>query len=59
VSFARESRAAGDSANTTGGLSTPARLTLDTTVVVGSGRVVLVTYDEEREQLVVRDRSVR
>lgn len=59
VSFARESRAVGDSAIAPGGLSTPARLTLDTTVAVASRRVVLVTYDEEREQLVVRDGSLR
>jgi hypothetical protein len=59
VTFARESRAVGDSAIAMGGLSTPAHLTLDTTVVVASRRVVLVTYDEEREQLVVRSGSVR
>jgi hypothetical protein len=59
VTFARDARAVGDSAIATGGLTTPARLTLDTTLSVGSRRVVLVTYDEEREQLVVRDGSVR
>jgi len=59
VTFARESRAVGDSAIAAGGLSTPARLILDTTIAVGSRRVVLVTYDEEREQLVVRDGPVR
>lgn len=59
VTFARESHAVGDSAIATGGLRTPAHLTLDTTVAVASRRVVLVTYDEEREQLVVRDGSER
>lgn len=39
------------------GLSTPARLALDTVVAVGARRIALVTYDEEREQLVLRDRS--
>ncbi len=39
------------------GLSTPARLVLDTVVTFAARRIVLVTYDEEREQLVLRDRS--
>ena len=44
-------------AETAGALATPARLTLDTTFTLGSRRIVLVTYDEEREQLVVRGGS--
>lgn len=56
ITFARESGAAGDSVIALGGLNTPARLTLDTTVTAGSRRVVLVTYDEERGQWVLRDR---
>ena len=39
--------------------ATPPRLALDTTVALGARRVVLVTYDEEREQLVVRGGSER
>jgi len=38
-------------------LSTPPRLALDTTLSLAPHRVLLVTYDEEREQLVVRDGS--
>lgn len=56
VTFTREGSAPADS---TGALATPARLSLDTTVTLGSRQVVLVTYDEEREQLVVRGGSVR
>jgi hypothetical protein len=59
LSFTREGNAPADSTATPGALATPARLTLDTTVTLGSRRVVLVTYDEAREQLVVRDGSVR
>lgn len=40
-------------------LATPPRLTLDTTLTLDARRVVLVTYDEAREQLVVRDGSSR
>ncbi|HTR21407.1 MAG TPA: hypothetical protein VMH88_11195 [Gemmatimonadales bacterium] len=39
------------------GLSTPPRLALDTVVALYPRRIILVTYDEEREQLVLRDRS--
>jgi len=35
-------------------LEMPEGLALDTTLVLDAGRVVLVTYDEERRQLVVR-----
>lgn len=56
VSFTREGAAPADTA---GVLATPARLTLDTTLSLGSRRIVLVTYDEEREQLVVRGGSGR
>lgn len=56
VTFTREGSAPAD---TSGVLATPARLTLDTTVTLGSRRVLLVTYDEEREQLAVRGGSVR
>ena len=59
LSFTREGTPPADSTTTSGALATPARLTLDTTVTIGSRRVVLVTYDEERERLVVRDGSVR
>jgi hypothetical protein len=59
LSFTREGTAPADSTAVPGGLATPARLSLDTTVTLGSRRVVLVTYDEEREQLVVRDGSRR
>lgn len=41
------------------GPATPPRLALDTTVELGFRRIVLVTYDEEREQLVVRRGSPR
>ncbi|HEY6110856.1 MAG TPA: hypothetical protein VIV56_18285 [Gemmatimonadales bacterium] len=54
VSFTREGAAPADTA---GALATPARLTLDTTLTLGARRIVLVTYDEEREQLVVRGGS--
>lgn len=37
--------------------ATPPRLALDTTLELGSRRVLLVTYNEEREQLVVRGGS--
>ena len=37
--------------------TTPPRLTLDTTLVLAPRRVALVTYEEEREQLVVRGGS--
>jgi hypothetical protein len=40
-------------------LATPPRLALDTTLALEPRRVLLVTYDEEREQLVVRDGSGR
>ena len=40
-------------------LATPPRLALDTTLSLAPRQVLLVTYDEEREQLVVRDGSVR
>jgi hypothetical protein len=40
-------------------LATPPRLTLDTTLTLDARRVVLVTYDEVRERLVVRDGSSR
>lgn len=56
VSFTREGAATADTA---GALATPARLTLDTTLTLGARRIVLVTYDEEREQLVVRGGSGR
>jgi hypothetical protein len=39
-------------------LATPPRLTLDTALSLAPRQVLLVTYDEEREQLVVRDGSV-
>jgi hypothetical protein len=39
--------------------ATPPRLTLDTTVTLAPRRVLLVTYNEEREQLVVRGGSER
>ena len=38
-------------------LATPRRLALDTTLSLAPRQVLLVTYDEEREQLVVRDGS--
>jgi hypothetical protein len=56
VSFTREGAAPAEPA---GALATPARLTLDTTLTLGSRRIVLVTYDEEREQLAVRGGSGR
>jgi len=56
VTFTREGTVPADSG---GALATPSRLSLDTTVTLTSRRVMLVTYDEEREQLVVRDGSVR
>lgn len=56
VTFTREGV---ERADTAGALATPARLTLDTTVTLGSRRVLLVTYNEEREQLVVRGGSRR
>jgi hypothetical protein len=59
VTFTREGAPPADTSTAAGALTTPARLTLDTVVTLGSRRVVLVTYDEEREQLVVRDGSVR
>ena len=34
--------------------ATPPRLALDTTLTLGARRVLLVTYDEERERLVIR-----
>jgi len=40
-------------------LATPAQLALDTTLTVATRRILLVTYDEERERLVVRDGSER
>jgi hypothetical protein len=40
-------------------LTTPPRLTLDTTLAFGAGKIVLLTYDEQREQLVVRRGSTR
>jgi hypothetical protein len=57
VSFTREGTVPGDSAAVGGALATPARLSLDTAISLGSRRILLVTYDEEREQLVVRDGS--
>jgi hypothetical protein len=59
VTFTREGAPPADSTTAVGALTTPARLTLDTVLTLGSRRVVLVTYDEEREQLVVRDGSRR
>jgi hypothetical protein len=59
VTFTREGAPPTDSTTGAGALTTPARLTLDTVLTLGSRRVVLVTYDEEREQLVVRDGSGR
>lgn len=59
VTFTREGAPPADSTTAAGALRTPARLTLDTLLTLGSRRVVLVTYDEEREQLVVRDGSER
>jgi hypothetical protein len=56
VTFTREGAVPAD---TTGVLATPARLTLDTMLTLASRRIVLVTYDEEREQLVVSRGSVR
>lgn len=47
----------GTPATTETRLATPPRLVLDTTLSLEIRRVVLVTYDEEREQLVVRDGS--
>jgi hypothetical protein len=41
------------------GLATPPRLALDTTLSLAPRQVLLVTYDEAREQLVVRDGSTR
>jgi hypothetical protein len=49
----------GTPATTETRLATPPRLALDTTLTLETRRVVLVTYDEEREQLVVRDGSSR
>jgi hypothetical protein len=52
----------GAATNTTGAAgppATPPRLALDTTVDLGSRRIVLVTYDDAREQLVVRRGSTR
>ncbi|HJQ67203.1 MAG TPA: hypothetical protein VJ816_12530 [Gemmatimonadales bacterium] len=40
-------------------LATPAQLAFDTTLTVATRRILLVTYDEERERLVVRDGSER
>jgi hypothetical protein len=40
-------------------LATPAELAFDTTLTVATRRILLVTYDEERERLVVRDGSER
>ena len=54
VQFTREEASGAAAAQ---GLSTPARLSLDTVVTFASRRIILVTYDEEREQLVLRDRS--
>jgi hypothetical protein len=59
VSFTREGAPPADSATGAGALTTPARLTLDTVLALGPRRIVLVTYDEEREQLVVHDGSAR
>jgi hypothetical protein len=59
VTFTREGAPPADSTTGAGALTTPARLTLDTVVTLGSRRIVLVTYDEEREQLVVRNGSMR
>lgn len=56
VTFTREGAVPADSG---GALATPSRLSLDTTVTLTSRRVMLVTYDEEREQLVVRGGSGR
>lgn len=61
VQFSREEvsggSAGGEAAAQAGGPSTPARLSLDTVVTLEARRIILVTYDEEREQLVLRDRS--
>jgi hypothetical protein len=59
VTFTREGAPSSDRTTAAGALTTPARLTLDTVLTLGSRRIVLVTYDEEREQLVVRDGSGR
>jgi hypothetical protein len=40
-------------------LATPSRLALDTILDVGTRRIILVTLDEQREQLVVRRGSTR
>lgn len=39
--------------------ATPPRLVLDTAIAVDARRIALVTYDEERERLVVRGGSTR